>query len=264
MNTSAKLGLAAAAIMIVAVVGYSMLPRTNLGPGGVPTPSPSAVPTAAPSPTATAVSCEDGTTGCLGKLPGGTYTTTNFQPKLTYTVPAGPASGPPAAYWTNIYDLSTAFGLAPAGGGGYTFQIFSHVAIPDQTSAECKPVAKPGVGNAVADWVQFLTNHPGLVTTASDPVTVGGSQGVRVDFARADSWTALCPGSVGPAVVTILRGADTQRPGVQWTDNQQESFWVLDVAGETVLVIVESGPGAQHAADVANAQPIIDSFVFRP
>ena len=267
MNGYAKLALAAAAIVIVAVVGYAILPRSATGPGGVPSPSPTTSATVTPTdtPTAPTVTCEDGTTGCLGKLTGGTYTTSNFQPKLSYTVPTGPADGPPAAYWTNTFDLSAAFGLVPPGGGGYTFNVYSHVAIPDQKDASCDPVAKPGVGNTVADWVDFLTNHPGLVATASDPLKVGGFDGLRVDFARSETWTAVCPGSAGPAIVTILRGAGSSRPGVQWTDNQQESFWVVDVAGETVIILVESAPSAsQHAADVANAQPIIDAFAFTP
>ena len=263
MNTYAKLGLAAAAIVIVAVVGYSILPRNGPGPGA-PTaaPSPTAVaPTITPSPTVAAASCDNGTAGCLGKLDGGTYSSANFKPKLTYTVPAGPAGAAPAAFWRNSVDLTRSYGLVPPGGGGYSFEVSSEVVIPEQT-ADCSTMQKPGVGNAVSDWVTFVTEHPGLDAAAPVPVTIGGFSGFRVDFARAASWTAACSGPVGPVVMMFMHpGHD----GVRWTDDQQESFWFLDVAGETVLIALDSAPSAsQHAADVLNAQPIIDSFVFTP
>ena len=54
MNTYAKLGLAAAAVLIVAVVGYNLLPRQG-GPGVPSTPVPTTVPTAAPTASSTAV-----------------------------------------------------------------------------------------------------------------------------------------------------------------------------------------------------------------
>ena len=48
MNPYAKIAVAAAAVLIVAVVGYNLLPGSSTGVGG-PAPSPSAVPTATPT-----------------------------------------------------------------------------------------------------------------------------------------------------------------------------------------------------------------------
>lgn len=262
MSPIVKWGAVAAAALVIAVVGYNLLPRNGIGgPTASPTPSPTLAPTKAPSPTAAAVTCDNGTSGCLGRLLGGTYTSANFQPRLTYTVPAGPESGPPAAYWTNSLDLSRSYTLVPRGGGGYSFGIQSEVAIPEQT-ADCSTKQKTGVGSTVADWVSFLTKHPGINAQAPVPVTIGGFNGFRVRFERAASWTATCPGSVGPAILMFMHpGHD----GVRWMDDQQETYWVLDVGGETVLITLDSAPNPdKHTADVADAQPIIDSFQFVP
>jgi hypothetical protein len=261
VNTQIKLIAALAAAIVLAVAGYNLLPRTGPGPGGVPSPTPTSEATVAVTPSPAPIACADGTAGCLGKLDGGTYSSANFTPKLTYTVPAGPAGDPPASFWANSVDLTRSYALVPPGGGGYSFQVSSEVAIPEQT-ADCSTKQKPGAGNAVADWVTFLTEHPGLETKAPVAVTIGGFSGFRVDFARAASWTAECSGPVGPVVMLFMHpGHD----GVRWTDDQQESIWILDVADETVLITLDSSPDpAQHTADVANAQPIIDSFAFTP
>lgn len=71
--------------------------------GDAPTAAGSAAPSAAASP-----SCPSVHGGkCLGPLAAGTYTTTEFHPQLTYSVPAG---------WTNCEDLSGNFLLVPPGG----------------------------------------------------------------------------------------------------------------------------------------------------
>lgn len=264
MSSGLKYGAAAAAVLVIAIVGYNLLPRFGVGGPAATTPSPaptaSPVSTQAPSPTAAAVRCDDDTSGCLGKLVGGTYSSANFKPRLTYTVPVGPATGPPAAYWTNSLDLSRTYSLVPPG-GSYSFGILSEVAIPEQT-ADCSTKQKAGVGNAVADWVTFLTKHPGLDAQAPVPVTVGGFNGFSVRFARAASWTARCPNSVGPAILTVMHPGHA---GVRFTDDQQETFWILDIGGETVLITVDSAPNpSKHTADLASVQPIIESFRFTP
>jgi hypothetical protein len=69
---------------------------------------------------------------------------------------------------------------------------------------------------------------------------------------------------VGPAIFTVTNsGPVTDR--LMFIDDQNETFWILDVAGETVIIHLDSSPAAaQHTRDLATAQPIIDSFVFAP
>jgi hypothetical protein len=257
LNLTARLATAAAAIVFLAVIGWSLLPRTGPGPGGqatpAPTPTATAAPTATPIVTQAAITCDGGTAGCLGPLAAGTYTAANFRPRLTFTVPAG---------WSNTYDPGRGYTLVPPG-GGYSFQVLSEVQIPEQTQPQCNAVKKAGVLGSVADWVDFLTKNPGLTAKAPVPVTVGGYDGFRVDFARSASWTAMCPNSVGPAVMIWVRTGVSEQG--RFTDDQQESFWVLDVGGSTVLITLDSSPDpAQHTRDIAAAQPVVDSFQFNP
>jgi hypothetical protein len=255
MNTQLKLVTGLAAVVVLAVVGYSLLPRTAPGPGVHSTPLPTAAPTTAPTPTPLVtpepVSCDGGTAGCLGPLAAGTYSAANFRPRLSYTVPAG---------WSNTYDPGRAYTLVPPG-GGYSFQVLSEVDIPEQTQPDCDAVKKANSTGSVDEWVEFLTKNPGLTAKAPVAVTVGGAPGFRVDFARSDAWTATCPNSVGGAVMIWVRTGVTKQG--RWTDDQQESFWILDVGGSTVLITLDSAPdAARHALDISNAQPVIDSFQF--
>jgi hypothetical protein len=254
-------------VLVLAVAGYNLLPKAATGPGATPSVIPSLAPTptiAPASPTPAAISCANGSTGCLGTLTGGTYSSTNFAPKVTFTVPAGPASGPPASYWRNSVDVANNFTLVPNGGGNrFAFQVVSNVAIPAQTQPTCEATEQAGVGNAVADWVTFLTENPALEADAPVAVTVSGYDGFRVDFERAADWTTACPNSLGGAVLLWMHAG---RPdlGVQMMDDQVERFYIVDVAGETVLITVESGSTTGAASDRLEAQAIIDSFVFTP
>jgi hypothetical protein len=111
---------------------------------------------------------------------------------------------------------------------------------------------------------KFLASHPGLDAQAPVAVTIGGFSGFRVRFARAASWTPTCPGSLGPAIEMYFHPG-VPDPGIRFVDDQQETYFLLDVGGETLLLLVESGPtAAEHTANLASAQPIIDSFQFTP
>jgi hypothetical protein len=246
-----KLAVGLAAALIVAAVGWNLVPRQP-GFGGGPTPSPTL--TAAPTPAKSADPvCDNGTTGCRGRLQPGAYTSRNFQPSFGYTVPSG---------WANWLDFASTYSLNPPA-DKFSFGLYSQVAIPDQ-DATCTPTRKAGVGNAVADWVDFLTRHPGLVAETPVAVNVGGYAGFSIKFARADSWTRTCPNSIGPAIFVVTdSGAVPNRR--LFVDDQQVTFWILDVAGETVILHVDSAPSAAvHLADLGAAQPVIDSIVFTP
>ena len=246
-----KLAAVLAAGLIVAVVGWNLLPRQGSGPGApTPTPTPTRAPTPAPS---VIPQCSNGTTGCLGPLKAGTFTSSNFQPTFSYTVPAG---------WDNSLDFERSYTLNPPA-DKYSFGVLSHVAIPEQDD-KCTPARKPGVGNKVSDWVSFLTKHPGLVAEAPVAVSIDGYAGFSVKFARSKSWTKTCPNSVGPAIFVVTNDAEVA-DRLLFVDDQQVTYWIVDVAGETVIIHVDSAPSpAVHLGDLAAAAPVIDSIVFTP
>jgi hypothetical protein len=256
MRPAFKYGIAAAAVLIVAVVGYALLPRSGSigapGPTVTPVPTATTVPTAAATPVA--VTCDDKSTDCVGKLTAGVNTSTRFAPKLTFTVPDG---------WTSLLDNARAYDLHYNFTAAHFFQVMSQAAIPDQ-DAQCSAKQKAGAGNAVADWVAFLTTHPGLTTTTPTPITIDGYSGMQLDLHVADGWAATCPNSLGPAVMLATDSGAV--PGrTRWIDNQQVTMRIIDVAGETLILYLESSPNPADLATVNSAfQPVIDSFAFTP
>ena len=86
VNRYLKPLLAVAAVLVVAVIGYRLLPAGGVGGTSTASPSPSASPSVS-------FACDTGTTGCLGPLEPGEYTTGAFRPAMTYVVADG---------WTNV------------------------------------------------------------------------------------------------------------------------------------------------------------------
>jgi hypothetical protein len=253
MNPLAKAGAAIAAVVLVALVGYTLLPGPSgfSGTGTSPTPASTSTPSPTPAPSPTPFPCEQGTP-CAGQLTAGHHQSSEFQPAIAYDVPVN---------WTNPRDKTNAYVLHSSDGPDHFIGLYSHVAIPDQ-DAKCVVTRKPGVGNAVADWVDFLTKHPGLHPSTPESMTVGGYPAARVTFTVAATWTQTCPKSLGPAVITIA-GDGTVPDWHDMVDDQRTSLTIVGVPGQTVLIEVQTG-GAQTNQDLVwnMVKPIIDTLTF--
>jgi hypothetical protein len=140
---------------------------------------------------------------CLGPLSAGTYTTAQFQPPITYTVPDG---------WGNWEDQPDNFLLIAPGftfhiddsGGSDGIGIFASVAA---ANTDCQATEQPGVGHTAAALAGEFGQRPGLAATTPKPVSVGGLQGLVLDIRLADGWTKTCFYSQGQPVVPLIRGA---------------------------------------------------------
>jgi hypothetical protein len=182
---------------------------------------------------------------CLGPIPSGTYTTTTFQPSITYTVPEG---------WVNGEDLPGNFLLQLERDPRY-LGIYRNVAAP----FECQERPDPSTEHTVEGITAWLTSHPGLVTTEPTPVTVGGLHGVYLDIALDPSWTKKCPFSSGPVVPFIIGTPPSSfhhviLPGFE------ERLYLLDNNGSG-NVAIEVGPeGASLPDYLQQVTPIIDSL----
>jgi hypothetical protein len=257
VNTYTKLRAAIAAVLIVAAGFVLLRPgSSNIGGAGPsPTPSPTATPSPTPSPTA--VSCEDNIAGCAGQLAAGTHRSVHLQPAVAFTTPDG---------WKNSIDAATVFKLDPTDpaipADAYIL-VWSNVSIADQT-ANCDPVAKAGLGSAVADWITYLRAHPGLNASAPTPISLGGSSGQAIDLVVRPTWTKKCPGVTNPVVQFIL-DTDPVVGKVLYGASSltRMHLLVLDVGGKTVLVqVYTSDSDAAFSSTMAKVQPLIDSFVF--
>jgi hypothetical protein len=243
MNALFKVAAALAAVVVVAVVGWNLLPGRSPGVGGPaasssPSPSPSASP--GPSATAAAFECEDALPGCAGKLADGPHSSSQFTPALSFST-AGQVG------WVNSLDLPMLYKL-DSSTGDYLL-LWSDVAIAQHTET-CEPIAQPGVGNEVQDWIDYVTSHPGIVASVPAPVDLGDAHGQVVDLGVRDGWTKGCPNLSFPTVQFIMNAGDSPAGTYGAARGQELELTVLDVGGETVL-ITHYGSSAQPDAVVA-------------
>jgi hypothetical protein len=261
MNNFAKLAVAAAAVVVVAIVGFNLLPRSG-GVGGTG-PTPTSNPTETSMPTPTPSSAPTASPGFIeGPLPAGTYTVAPFalaEPlgvcfvppqtgcvdsvnddaiRFTFTVPDGWAGAPGDSIWL------TNGGNASPGGAGLIFARGAWL-LTDPCQNGKNPDIK--VGPTVANFVDALAKHPLLDTTTPVDVTLAGYSGkyldllVPADISQCDVYRPWEPGLY------------SQGPGHRW------HLWVLDVAG--IRVVVQSmdyaGTSAQRRTEL---QAIVDSI----
>ena len=222
--------------------------------------SPTAIPSESTSPTAsTRPRCPVPYHGdCLGPIAVGTYTTVQFQPPITYAVPAGG--------WFNSEDKPGLFTLIPPGfrigvpsnepTGDYILIATSVVA----ANADCTESEQPGVEHTAAALATEFAQRPGLTTTTPTPVSVGGLQGLVLDIRMADGWTQTCFYSGGNPAVPLIRGA-----GPSSLDNPicgpgcTTRVYLLDGSGTTLAIELADNSGGRHL-DAYSA--VVDELIF--
>lgn len=233
MNNSAKIAMAAAAVLVVAFLGVQvLLPSASPGAPG-PTPSP----TPAPSLLAFRV----------GPLEAGTYTThpSSFASNsigVTFTVPDG---------WRAYNDGS----LLPDGEGSSEGPDGMAVGLADVQRLYTDPchatVADLEVGPTVDDLVTALAEHPAWEASEPTDVTLGGYAGQRIDLQLPSDLSACTGGEFYP----WQGSAYAQGPDNRW------HLWIIDVEGTRVVVLAQDFPGTP-ADDRAEMLGIVNSIQF--
>ena len=256
VNTQIKALLAVAAVVVVAVVGYNLLPGRD-GVGGPQTPIPTVAPSPSTSPT------QEST------VPPSTYTFMPFGPEggfgmcgpadvdpdcvedprddtitFTYTIPEG---------WADLRSLGGAAWIddnAPPDGaavqitrGGWLYSE------PCTSDDQVQPDI--AVGPSVDDFVTALVDHPLLDVTTPVDVTLAGYSGKYLDLQVPDDISECV--RYRPMDAHIY----AQGRGHRW------HMWVIDVGG--VRVLVEGNDYAGTSAErLAEEQAIIDSIEITP
>jgi hypothetical protein len=242
MNTYAKAAMAAAALVVVAVVGYNLLPSRS-GSGGPPA-SPSPTPVVSPTPVAVLPS---------GSMSAGTYAETDPTLTLfpyTFTVPVGWTGGDGALRG----DMS-------GSGVRLTTWIITHVYSNScHWTGTLVPVADK------ASLVAAFVAQQGHTHSAPVETTIGGLPATKITFTLDAAFdVATCDTAPGGAGIVRL-----------WPDpGPDESGGWLNSPGQTTTVFVMEAKSqvmvlmtVQHkdspAADVAALQQILESVEFQP
>lgn len=186
---------------------------------------------------------------CLGTLVAGTYKTSSFDPRITYTVPDG---------WLNLEDLPGNF-LLQMTDDVRCLGIYQNVRAP----AECAEAWTEGVGGTVEDLVGWYRAHPGLTTTEPENVNVGGLSGVFLDISLDPSWDVTCPYSEGQPVVPFIIGNGTSELHHVILPGFKERIYLLEWNGGNVAI--EVGPEGNSLDEyLIEVLPIIESLSFGP
>lgn len=250
MQSAYKVALAAAAVVVVAVVGYNLLPA--ISEPGKPTSAPSAQPTVAPNPSPSPASGLKTVTirpfeGLMCEQPAPSDCIEDPRDDsiaFTYQYPSGweISDGFVSLKSVSAGPLAWA-GMVPARGGS----LYS-----DPCEIEDGVPPDIAVGPTVAEFATALDTHPLLDVTTPVDVTLAGYAGKYLDL-RAPADISGCLHYRPITGDTIY----AQGSGMRWL------FWILDVQGVRVVIEAFDYPGtsAQHQAEL---QAILDSIEITP
>ena len=255
MNNQIKLVVGMAAAIVVAVVGYSLLPGIG-GTGGTPTPSPTAVTAPSPTPAPTLAPTvvpplPDGTLGA------GTYRLSPLASapnlRIDATIPAGWQG---FGSWAILGPKGTG---APQGTGiGFIAAtgIFTDPCHWDRAGNGSWPQPGIDVGPTVDDLVNALKSSTAYTSTTPVAITLGGYSGKRIDLQLPADITGCDTGRY-----FVFSGIDAGNYA-QGPANRVQA-WIVD-AGGTRLIALVGDYAATPETDRAAARSILDSLVIRP
>ena len=256
MSNFARIGIAAAAVLAIAVIGVNLLPGQGPGVGQGPPPAPTAAPSAtataapSPSPLGRFLPC-----GWKGPLDSGTY---SFMcrdvvdaERFTFTVPDG---------WAIDEDSQITKNKDEPGEVYLTTWIVSHIfSDACQWEGDRKLV---DVGTTVDELVSALEDQEGRQASSPTDVTVGGFPAKRIELTvPADLDTATCTNGnlrywpqAGP---DMSGGMCCNPPG------NTDVLYVVDVDGRRTVVVARHYPDSSME-DRAELQAIVDSIEIDP
>lgn len=260
MNTLAKTAIAAAAVLVVAILGYKLLPG-NRSVGTNPTPSPSATatpaafhdgPLAAGRYVITPFSGADPSTLCItdGSMPQCSENPADDTIQVSFTVPEGYRGdgqrvifGPDKVPPPYSDDSHFADGVLVVERGSYLYSDPCHSTPPPDIE----------VGPTVDDFANAIAAHPLLDATDPVDVTLAGYSGKYIDLQLPADVSGCTEKSFWP-----------WEPGVYAQgDNNRWHLWILDVEGIRVVIQSMDYPttSSQRQAEI---QSIVDSIQITP
>jgi hypothetical protein len=254
MNNTFRLGIAAAAVVVVAaLIGYRLLIAPNVGGPG-PTPSPSLSPTplptdsAAPSPSATqtAVAHFPGFPGAPRPVDAGTYDLgPNFPVLISFVVPSG---------WLSCTNNAGLLCKADGWGGVNIWIVTNVVTDPCDNTV----LRDPPVGPTVDDLVSAILSLPWGAVTPPSEITVDGFRGREFEVTAPAS--SPCVGADDFATWSTTQSDS----GMDVSPGERSRLRILDVHGTRVMIEGYYLPGTTSTQALAEINSIIDSVRIEP
>jgi hypothetical protein len=250
MNNTVRLVVAAAAVVVIALLGYQLLIAPNVGE---PTPSPSESPSAEPSGAATSEPTPTGPVNFTDLVRGGTdllpgqYLIDYAAPvEVTITVPQEPFETYQTAWFKALYDWGPwhQSNLARLG----VAQIENVYVDP------CDPalgLRDPAVGPTVDDLETALGSVPGLNLSNESAASIDGYDG-RLIVLLGGEIPADC--AEDPAVWATTNGDPSL---LLLTPGDTTRVWILDVDGTRLVVWASEDQGF---AAQGSLQGLVDSI----
>jgi hypothetical protein len=263
MSPLFKYGAAAAAVLIVAVVGYNLLPKqTGVGtPTTQPTAAPSPAATVVPTPTAVGIRDVPAEGAPLAPGPWRFHVASESSAiSIVADMPAGWSGGS-----LGIENIAATNSLPR--GIAVRFEMPAHGVFSDPchwdrngngTLDEDGDVA---IGSTIADLVTALRANASFTSSAPAPVAFGTYSGQRLELRLP---TDLEP-STCDRDPTDDSGTYRIMPDTIYSQGKA-NIWemsIVDVAGTRLVLIIEYFPGTDPAK-LAEARAIVNSFVITP
>jgi hypothetical protein len=244
MNTFAKFAMAAAAVLVVAFVGYNLLP-SDPGTGGTATvsPSPSASPSVAASPVPSPPP-SDYTFFPDGSIEAGRHPMILSGKSLTVDMPSG---------WTSHLGFRL---YTHSGAAAFIFWT------PAPSNVYADPCAHepldPPAGDTPAERAAAISSIPGTdLVGAPSNLTIDGHPATLVSIRIRDDID--CP----PGEFSLWYQQDEGPAGGRWPDALGDTInvWIIDVDGAIVWI---DGSWSRNATPALQAEmrQIVESIQF--
>ena len=187
---------------------------------------------------------------CLGPLAAGTYTTSVFQPTLTYRLPAG---------WGNFEDLPGNFLLIPP--GGYVTGVGSdrsdYVGVYTSIAAQTPTCETASIRRSPTDLAAYFAADTRLQTTTPKKVSVGGLDGVVLDLSLAQGSHKH-----GACLIEGLTPSSLDQGPGQGVEMRLYLLALHDpIFGGTLLIEIDDVSGGGHLDKYSS---VVKDFHFKP
>ncbi len=245
MSNTLRITLAAAAVVIVAFIGFQVFGNGSVG-GPATSPSQSEAASIAPTPTATPVPA--------GFLAAGAQTIGRHSMVLSGVRVSIEI---PTAGWTSNGEWGLDLGTWPS--AGYAGFIFWPLSAPDHVFSDpCNETpASPPPGGSAAELATAVATIPGVTL-------VSGPSEVRVGGHPAQHVVLTFTNDIGCAPENFYLWEDADNPGAaRYASEVGEtlSVWIIDVNGTIVWIDTETFLNSGLEAE-QKVQNLIDSIQF--